>query len=80
MVTCIAGGLLGWPFAGLAAVPIGLRALAHIGFLPVLTDATAAACSLVIASLGVDSQMYGQVTVRTPFHFQVHFRVFNPLP
>jgi hypothetical protein len=66
VTVCVVGGLLGWPFAGLAAVPVGLRALAHAGIAPVLLPAVVAAAMVVAVSLACDSLLYGKLTVRIP--------------
>lgn len=61
---CTVGPLLGWPFAGLAAVPFGLSALWHDGVLrTALTLALCAGCTLGL-SLAADNFFYGRPTVR----------------
>ena len=61
---CVAGGLLGWPFAGLAAVPLGLQALHAAGVVPTLAVAALTAVAVLAASAACDVYFYGRVTVR----------------
>ncbi len=64
MAVCVAGGLLGWPFAGLAAVPIGVHALWAAGLLPTAAVAVAAATAVLLPSALADTLLYGRPTVR----------------
>lgn len=61
---CVAGGLLGWPFAGLAAVPLGLHALWVAGLLPTLAVAALTAVAVLLPSAACDVYFYGRTTVR----------------
>jgi alpha-1,2-mannosyltransferase len=60
---CVLGGLVGWPFAGLAAVPLGLQALLSAGILPTLTVALLAAAAALLPSLAFDTAFYGRLTL-----------------
>lgn len=60
---CVAGGLVGWPFAGLAALPVGLLALAQRGVVPVLAAAAATAAAVLACSAALDSAFYGRPTL-----------------
>ena len=64
VAVCVAGGLLGWPFAGLAAVPLGVHALWVAGLLPTLTVAALTALSVLLPSAACDVLFYGRTTVR----------------
>jgi alpha-1,2-mannosyltransferase len=61
---CVAGGLIGWPFAGLAAVPLGLHALASAGVLPTAATVLGTAVCVMLPSVAMDRLFYGQATVR----------------
>jgi alpha-1,2-mannosyltransferase len=61
--TCVAGGLVGWPFAGLAALPLGLLALQRRGVLPVLCAAAVTAGAVLLSSAVLDSLFYGRPTL-----------------
>lgn len=63
---CTAGPLLGWPFAGLAAVPLGLLALRRDGFLRTALSLAASAAASLSLSLAADLHFYGRPTVRPP--------------
>ena len=62
---CVVAVVWGWPFAGIAAIPFGLDALAHVGF---LRTSVAILVPLVVtagASVAVDTYFYGRVTSST---------------
>lgn len=63
VAVCVAGGLLGWPFAGLAAVPLGLHALWVAGLLPTLAVAALTAVAVLLPSAACDVYFYGRTTV-----------------
>ena len=64
VAVCVAGGLLGWPFAGLAAVPLGVHALWVSGLLPTLAVAALTALAVLVPSAACDVWFYGRPTVR----------------
>ena len=64
VAACVGGGLLGWPFAGLAAVPLGLHALWAAGLLRTAAVGAAAAAAVLLPSAALDALYYGRATVR----------------
>jgi alpha-1,2-mannosyltransferase len=63
VAVCVAGGLVGWPFAGLAALPLGLAALAGGRAVFVLAVALASAASVLAMSAALDTAFYGRPTL-----------------
>lgn len=61
VAVCVAGGLIGWPFSGLAAVPLGLLVLVSAP-LRTLVTASAAAAAVLLPSVALDTLFYGRLT------------------
>lgn len=62
---CVVAVVWGWPFAGIAAIPLGLDALGHLGFRRTLLAILAPLVITAGMSVAVDSYFYGRVTSST---------------
>ena len=56
------GALLGWPFAGVACVPVGIYAILGLGMFSTVLHTVAAAGMTVMATAVVDRVAYGRWT------------------
>lgn len=63
VAVCTLGGLVGWPFAGLAAVPVGIQAVFSDGVVRTACSLLGTALPTLLATLCCDRLFYGRLTV-----------------
>ena len=59
---CVLAVVLGWPFAGVAAIPYGLASLRAVGFAPTLFAVSISLLLSSLASFAIDRHFYGRDT------------------
>ena len=63
--SCVAAVVWGWPFSGVAAIPIGIVALRKVGFFGALIRITIPLVTMITVSISFDTYFYGTYTFST---------------